>query len=194
LLTEYAHPFFNDHVLPTGNLREARVGARRADVVVATKCPVGLSADDRTRFEQKVQQYAGERPVFFSCIGYGDPIGFGAASTITDSIVLLTGIAHTGELLAYLQSRFKIVKHFAFPDHHAYSVDEVAAAAGLARDQGCDVLTTEKDMVRLLHPSFEDWVQSVGFFYLPIRVEWVGNGPEFDDMVLRHVNSGVKPW
>ena len=39
LLTAYDHLYCDDIVLPTGNLREPRAGAKRAQVIVVTKCP-----------------------------------------------------------------------------------------------------------------------------------------------------------
>ncbi|NND12269.1 MAG: tetraacyldisaccharide 4'-kinase [Flavobacteriaceae bacterium] len=37
LLTTYSNPYYSDYVLPTGNLREPRSGAKRADIIVVTK-------------------------------------------------------------------------------------------------------------------------------------------------------------
>jgi tetraacyldisaccharide 4'-kinase len=39
LLTSYDNLYCNDIVLPTGNLREPKSGAKRAGVIVVTKCP-----------------------------------------------------------------------------------------------------------------------------------------------------------
>jgi tetraacyldisaccharide 4'-kinase len=39
LLTEYSNPYFKDYLLPSGRLREWRYGARRADIIIVTKCP-----------------------------------------------------------------------------------------------------------------------------------------------------------
>ena len=41
LLTDAARPFTKDHVMPWGRLRENRRGAKRADVIVVTKCRDG---------------------------------------------------------------------------------------------------------------------------------------------------------
>ncbi|QKG52343.1 tetraacyldisaccharide 4'-kinase [Hymenobacter sp. BRD67] len=65
LLTELARPFYTDFVLPAGRLREARAGAARADVVILTKCPPGLSAHDQAAAEAQVRRYA--RPGQLSC-------------------------------------------------------------------------------------------------------------------------------
>ena len=71
LLTELARPFYADHVLPAGRLRESRAGADRADVVILTKCPPDLPAAVRAEAEQQVCRYtrAGV-PVLFSSYEY----------------------------------------------------------------------------------------------------------------------------
>ncbi len=74
LLTELARPFYTDHVLPAGRLRESRAGADRADVVILTKCPAGLPASVRAEAEQQVRRYARAGvPVLFSSYEYAPP-------------------------------------------------------------------------------------------------------------------------
>ena len=47
LLTDYNRLYTRDSLLPGGNLREPKKqGARRADIIIVTKCPVGMSAID----------------------------------------------------------------------------------------------------------------------------------------------------
>ncbi len=43
LLSAFDDLFCNDLLLPTGNLRESRSGAKRANVIIITKCPKDLS-------------------------------------------------------------------------------------------------------------------------------------------------------
>ena len=74
LLTELARPFYADHVLPAGRLRESRAGAARADVVILTKCPPGLNEATRAVAEQQVRRYARPGvPVLFSSYEYAPP-------------------------------------------------------------------------------------------------------------------------
>ena len=40
LLTSYGDLYSDDFMLPTGNLRESRSGAKRANIVIVTKCPI----------------------------------------------------------------------------------------------------------------------------------------------------------
>lgn len=39
LLTTFDKPFYEDHVLPLGRLRESPQGYKRADIIIVTKCP-----------------------------------------------------------------------------------------------------------------------------------------------------------
>ena len=53
LLTPYYKLYTDDIVLPTGNLREPRSGANRANIIVITKCPSDISdADEPVRTSQ----------------------------------------------------------------------------------------------------------------------------------------------
>lgn len=50
LMTDYNDPYFKDFLLPAGDLRESRSGAKRAQIIMVSKCP-----DDLT--EEKKQYY-----------------------------------------------------------------------------------------------------------------------------------------
>ena len=74
LLTDYGRLFYKDWLLPTGNLREARVNALRAEMVVVTKCPEDIGQDERQEISSRVRKYTRtSAPVFFSKIKYKDP-------------------------------------------------------------------------------------------------------------------------
>ena len=66
LVSDFNAPFFNDFILPIGNLREPRRGAKRADLVLFTKCPSEISADTKKRYTEKAAQIGLE--AFFSKI------------------------------------------------------------------------------------------------------------------------------
>lgn len=187
LVTDYNHPFTRDYVLPAGNLREARKGASRADAVVVTKCPPQsgsqkILADQLTA---DIRKYAGNKPVFFTTIRYGEPIAFGNLALPTGKIVLVTGISNARPLYDHLKTRYEIIKHLEYADHHQYSDPEVNEIH-FEVEQMSDVtlMTTEKDMVRLcVNPKVADrpW------FYIPIGVEFLKNGSEFDTLVAGHL-------
>lgn len=72
LLTEYGKPFFKDHLLPWGNLRESRKQSKRAQIIVVTKCPENLDEAGKKNFLEECPLLPGQ-DIFFSKIAYGKP-------------------------------------------------------------------------------------------------------------------------
>ena len=54
LLTSYGDLYSDDFILPTGNLRESRAGAKRANLVIVTKCPTTLSPEEQREIQAKL--------------------------------------------------------------------------------------------------------------------------------------------
>src|SRR5690554_5007949 len=54
LLTAYSDLYCDDFILPVGNLREAKVGAKRADFVIVTKCPANISEAEKENIRKKL--------------------------------------------------------------------------------------------------------------------------------------------
>ena len=189
LLTEFANPFYTDFILPMGTLREARTGAKRADVIVVTKCPLDISSEKRVDMKTNIQRYAVNKPIYFSSIKYGNPIPINRKSNVPiNTIVAVSGIAHSSVFEKYLSSAFSVAHHFDFADHHAYSPEDIIQIEQKARLSGYDVsiMTTEKDMVKLL--AFKEQL-SLLWFYIPIETVFIENGPEFDGSILQTMKS-----
>jgi tetraacyldisaccharide 4'-kinase len=183
LLTEYARPFTRDYVMPAGNLRESRKGASRADVIVVTKCP-GANTDMES-LTADIRRYTGNKPVFFSQLKYGNLIPFGNLPAPTAKIILVTGIARPVLLSDYLKTRFEIVTHLEFGDHHVFTQSEMNDIhSQIHQLPGASIVTTEKDMVRL--QSFPS-VAAHPWFYIPVGMEFLKNGSEFDALIGRQL-------
>ena len=58
LLTDYHQLFTEDHVVPSGRLREFRSGAKRADVIIVTKTPKVFSPITRRRILEDLKPQA----------------------------------------------------------------------------------------------------------------------------------------
>jgi tetraacyldisaccharide 4'-kinase len=183
LLTELARPFYHDHVLPAGRLRETRAGAARADVVIITKCPPDLSAAQQAEITAQVRRYARpEVPVLFSAYDYAAPRPLTAAARALGAplpggpALLLTGIAQPGPLREHLLGAgFGLADEFVFPDHHAFSPADLAAVRARWRP-GQVIFTTEKDATRLLAPALADALAGLPVYTIPVRVALLGAG------------------
>lgn len=187
LLTDYHRLFVHDLLLPAGRLRESRQGAARADVIVVTKCPDDISDDRMMAIEKAIRHYS-KRAVFFTRICYGNLLSVGAMAPYKpEKIILLTAIANPAPLLRYLRKNYDVVKHFSYPDHHRYSEQDMQKVCRAAVAAAAAVVTTEKDLVKLDPAVFA--ATSVSLHYLPIEVEFLKDGKEFDEMVLNAARS-----
>jgi len=191
LLTEYNRPFFDDHILPYGRLREGPEGARRADAIVVTKCPSHLEEDDMMNMEHSFRKYS-DKPVFFSKIRYGEPVSFGVPSKISSKVILLTGIANAQILEEYIISNFTLVKHFSFRDHYVFTPHDLNEVGNmLQKNEGekISIITTEKDKAKLERDDLKTLISKLPIFYLPIETEFLRNGKDFDALVGSFISS-----
>jgi len=178
LLTTYNEPYCNDYLLPTGNLREGRSGARRADIVVVTKCPPGL--DDAARAElRKRLQLEPRQSLFFTSIAYDTEVRSAAGSLLTENVrrmpkLLVAGIAKPEPFFAFLRSEADTT--LVFPDHHDFSAADIASIREKAA--GRPIVTTEKDYVRL-----KDKLDAGPLYYLPMQSVFLEDGDQFDELV-----------
>ena len=192
LLTTFDKPYSKDEVLPSGDLREKRSGAKRAEVIVLTKCPEHLSEKDQ--FE-KAKELNPElyQTVFFSAITYDrDVLSEKDTININDlkdyKVLLVTGIAKTDPLVNFLISKGCAIKHLRFSDHHQFSNNDIKRISDEFSDLNEKrkiILTTEKDYVRT--PEFS----GLNVYYLPIQTKFISNQIDFDKIVLKYVRENT---
>lgn len=190
LLTDYRKPFFEDFLLPSGRLRESKWSSKRADVIVVSKCPAEISDDAMMDVEKSIRQYA-EKPVFFSSIRYGKPTAFlNPIDVPFEKVVLVTAIANAAPLEEYVRDNYTLIKHFSYRDHHYYTIQDVKEWQEFSsRNANVVFLTTEKDKVKLESEEVQDEIRSLSIYYLPIEVDFIKAGQDFDEMVLNTVRS-----
>ena len=132
--------------MPFGRLREPVAALASADAIVAT--------DDPNDIVARYTHASGGPTVFRMTRGVGDsvPIDGGAPVTSPGPAVVFSGIASPQRFLKALEDAGWVIHaSFKFADHHRYQprdLDAIAAAAQSA--PGSQVLTTEKDAMRLL--------------------------------------------
>ncbi|MGY0407822.1 MAG: tetraacyldisaccharide 4'-kinase, partial [Polaribacter sp.] len=166
LLTKYNNLFVNDFLLPTGNLRESKRGANRADVILVTKCPNNLSMHHQEKIRKKLEKY--QKEVFFTRISYADKIEGAKTILVNDlkeyQVLLITGIANPKPLTNYLEAKKINFKHLMFSDHHHFSdkeIKEIQQRFNAINSENKLLLTTEKDYTRLIN--------RLKISYLPIK-------------------------
>jgi tetraacyldisaccharide 4'-kinase len=188
VLMTYDRPIFRDFPFPAGNLRESRNGLNRADVIVVTKCPESVSAEDKLHFAHKMGRPSEE--VFFSSIVYGNKIPLNNKHTWNDPeiVLLVTGIANPKPLRVYLEKDYTVVE-LSFPDHHAFTEKDIRAIqqkVATFGDRRFAVLTTEKDAVRLTGTPFVADILALPFFYQQMTVQ-IDREKDFNELLTSYV-------
>ena len=186
LLTKYNDLYSNDFLLPTGNLRESGRGAKRADIIVVTKCPSFLSIEEKIQIRKKLIATDNQQ-VLFSSISYANAIkGEKEIETkkLSDlEIVLVTGIANPKPMLKFLAELNVNYHHLNFPDHHHFTENDInkinSQFDGISNTNKI-ILTTEKDYMRLANK-----IESL--YYLPIKTQFLDNSEKLDKKIQEFV-------
>jgi tetraacyldisaccharide 4'-kinase len=175
VLTPFSTPFSHDYLLPMGRLRESRAGAKRAEVVVVTKCPAELSLDEKNKLKQSISPYLNpDALLLYSSTSYGEPYQV-AGPTRTDftAVIALAGLADNELFFTYCKQAFAVVDTFSFADHYAYNSEDagqIVEFLGQEKGRNAVLLTTEKDAVKLKSLAATEMWSKIPIFALPIQV------------------------
>ena len=182
VLTDYSNLYTTDWFLPTGDLRDNRSSAARADIIIVTKCPGQLDEFKRKALTDELKPTPTQH-VFFSTISYGVPYHINTKQTFHlhqyCEVLLVCGIANPRPLKQYLEKNTDTYLEKTYNDHHIFTIDDLKEIkerfAKLDGRQNI-ILTTEKDAVRLM--KFEKELEQLPLFVLPIEHKILFNGEE----------------
>jgi len=200
LLTDFHKLYTSDYVLPTGNLREFRNGAKRADIIVVTKTSKVLSPITRRRIEGQLKPTPNQK-LFFSYIkhkklvplpGIKNPETFDKNKTF-NTILLVAGIANTYPLEMHLQKWCEDLQVMKFPDHHSYRNKDIIRIIEKFENiitRNKILVTTEKDSVRLREPELMKTLKNFPVYYIPIEIMIHKEDREdFNEQILKYVRK-----
>ena len=185
LLSSFDKLYADDYVLPVGRLRESRGGAKRANIIVITKCPPELSIEQQEKIKLKLKPTFSHQ-VFFSSIEYdkyvynkSEKILF---SSINQSKLIIVGIAKPDLFVKHVKKTADEV--LIFPDHHHFSEKDIDKIKTLSTDK--IILTTEKDYMRL-SPLIDN-----NLFYLPMTSIIINENEDFNQIIKNYVQSDIR--
>lgn len=201
LLTTYDKPWFDDCLLPAGRLREPASSARRADLVVVTKCPENLSQVEQAAFSKRL----GLKPVqelFFSYLRYSDMLSGLYSGTMPvcelkgKRVVLFCGIADPSSLLDWVQLNADAVELKRFPDHHPFGVSDFVqlrkAYDQMAALGAACLITTRKDAMRLREREARVHLEALPVWIADMQPEFSPLGHRsFETSILSRVRSNT---
>lgn len=183
LLTTYNDLYVDDYLLPVGNLRESATGAKRADILIVTKCPEKLSVLAQETIKKRIGLNI---PVFFSYIAYDEKIYSETDSKLVSELaneaqLLIAGIAKPKPFFDFLENGK--TEKLVFSDHHHFTASEIVTIKNKSKNKIS--ITTEKDFVRLKNKNIDS------LFYLPIKSNFLSESALFDTSIINFVESQI---
>ena len=185
-------------LLPAGNLRDLFSSRKRAHIMLVTKSPVPISNIEINASVNELQPNVNQ-PVLHSFLKYGELKHLyhdqnRSLESIKDyEIYLLTGIANPNPLIEELENFTKIIKLEEYADHHVFSLNEMQKFKSVFENGSGKkkiIITTEKDSQRLSTKEFEDLLENLPIYYLPIEVDLFEKDKiTFDELILKYVES-----
>ncbi len=194
LLTDYNNLYTRDFYLPTGDLRDNISSACRANLIIVTKCPHELSADDAKMISSEIAPLPHQH-LFFSAITYGLLYHIVSLTPRTFSknteVLLVCGIANPEPLTHYINDQCSSYDAMYFNDHHIFSIDDLRdIRKRFEKIEAPDkiILTTEKDAVRLV--KFRQELKDLPFFVLPISIAFLFDSKNrFNDLIINFIRD-----
>ena len=200
ILTDYNNLYTSDSVLPSGTLREFKYGAKRAEIIIVTKCPKILSFTDRKNIKTEINPKKGQY-VFFSFIEYDDIQHFISGKkhendSLKKLVLLFSGIANTKPLEQHLTEGKYSIKSLLFDDHHKYSLNnliKIRETFNNIAEQNKIIVTTEKDLMRIETTEQMELIKYLPIFIIPIKVDFFPEDKQmFNEIIWNYVRNARK--
>ena len=201
LLVDYNRNINSDHLLPFGSLRESVSAKDRADIIVVSKTPDSLKPIDRRLISKSLKTRPYQK-LYFSGLKYGRLTGvFSDAAPVPQdwnfttniySIVLVTGIASSKQLLNHLKTFSEDVYHLDYPDHAIFTekrIKKIISTFNGIKNKKKIIITTEKDAVKIRELAISDTIIEKNMFYLPIEVFFIDEDQEFKNQIIEYVKK-----
>jgi len=163
LLSTYEKPYFKDWIMPSGNLREAKQGANRADAIIMTKCP--------ENFELIPPK---NKPVFHAKSNYVDP-------TIKTPVFGFSGLANNITFKNHLAKKYTLSGFQGFKDHHVYTQKELDAL--VEKSNNSTLVCTQKDWVKTKHLTLKHKIETVSMSHQIIESD------KFNNWLIQQIES-----
>jgi len=200
LLTDYYNLYPKDYLLPVGRLRDLKSAAKRADVIVVTKTNKVMSPILAKSIIQKIDPLPHQK-VFFSYLEYDNftPVPGLALPPVNKKpsvIVLLTGIANPSPLQDYLISKCNSLVNIEYRDHHQFlkrDIDNVLKTFKSYFVKNKILLTTEKDMMRLIKSPYFRLFKDIPLYYIPVKMKiHKPDDKAFEQLILDYVSNNKR--
>lgn len=202
LLTDFNRLMTRDRMLPSGNLRESIGNKSRADIIIVSKTPHDITAEEQKLITGEIAPLQKQK-LFFTGLTYPGPVPLSEASPPFNfdddkaaGILLVTGIADPSYLLSHIEKLTNELVHMRYPDHYSFTsgdLERIMKSYAEMKSPVRIILTTEKDAVRLR--EFVNIAVTAGapVYYQPVEVCFLNDGKsEFDKLITEYAGRNKR--
>lgn len=190
LLTKVDNLFYQDFLLPVGNLRDLTSRARYADVIVVTHT---TELTNREEIVSNIHKYS-KALVVFSAVNYLTYRNYFSGDAIKEiantNAVLVSALASNHSFKSVVAKSYSIVFEYNYRDHYSYASEDVKNWIKKAIETKAKIITTEKDAVKLnkYRNYFEE--NEVDLLVLPIEIYLIDESKNlFIESLNKHLDS-----
>ena len=204
LLNNYNHPISEDYMLPLGMLREPRSSSLRSHIIIYSKCPHDIKPIERRILSKEIDmmpfqylyfsalKYLSLKPVFNKNIPEME-----ISELLEFNVLVLSGIARSGNFTEYLESKTKTLKHLKYPDHYNFKKQDILKIQKIFStiEEKKIIIVTEKDAVRLKNNEIFSDENRNKIYYIPIEIDLLGSDEEnkqFKNQILSYVRNNKR--
>jgi tetraacyldisaccharide 4'-kinase len=182
-------PFGNGYVFPRGRLREPLSALRRASVLLVTRARQAGSLEE---LRATIKAVAPSLPLWVSDFVPTAVVSLRGSATLepailkSERVLAVSAIGNPESFRRLLVGAgATVADHCVFPDHHAYSADDVRRIMQMGDCVGAArIVTTEKDAVKL--GAFEEELKrGRSIWAVRIELEWLEGREEWERLVLQ---------
>lgn len=189
LLFDYNNMFYNDTLLPVGNLREPATARFRANIIIITKCPKNILPIEKRILIKRMGLFPYQK-LFFSTFSYSNPIAVFEENEVKElnlkkisksyNILAVSGIANPKSFDDFLISSGASVTEMHYKDHHNFSkkdIDNIIMKfyeISHYNKTKSYIITTEKDAARILNMNIPVDIKKC-IYALPLKVKIIDN-------------------
>ena len=181
VVIDSTRPFYLDHYLPYGSLRDKVDSLYRAHYFVVTKCPENMSLLDQRLWRKELHKIAYQKVYFTRIVParaiplFETPYGLEEGG----EVVVMAGIGNPRPFISGAREMYKVAATMTFSDHHVYSVGDINRIVEcLKLHPKAMLLTTEKDAVKLRRSRRVPDYMRERLFYQPVKLAFLDGSDE----------------
>jgi tetraacyldisaccharide 4'-kinase len=199
VLLDATCPWGYGYLFPRGLLREPSASLRRAHMILLTRCDQ-VPAESVAQLRMEVERWAPAVPIAETTHQPAAWVNASGQATTLASLrdrpaAAFCGLGNPDAFRRTLeQLGMKVIAWRTFPDHHAYSREDIESLRDWAREQAANtvVVTTQKDLVKIRLDRLADKEQWALRIQLEVRSGQEELERQLSSLVIGHSSLVIR--